>query len=77
MPSLSVRKLDQETYERLRIRAATESVSMEEAARRILKRAVAAPERLSDLARELFGSEHGVALELPKRDPHQPVEFER
>jgi antitoxin FitA len=75
MPSLSVRKLDEETYERLRVRAANEGVSMEEEARRILKRAVAAPEKLTDLAHELFGSEFGVVLELPKREPHEPVDL--
>ena len=75
MPSLSVRKLDEETYERLRVRAANEGVSMEEEARRILKRAVTAPEKLTDLARALFGSTFGVALELPKREPHEPVDL--
>lgn len=75
MPSLSVRKLDEDTYERLRLRAVNEGVSMEEEARRILKRALAAPEKLTDLARALFGSEFGVSLELPKREPHEPVDL--
>ncbi len=76
MPSLSVRRLDNETYERLRRRAENQGVSMEEEARRILKRAVAAPERISDLAHELFGPAHGVTLELPPREPHEPIHFE-
>ena len=76
MPSLSVRRLDNETYERLRRRAENQGVSMEEEARRILKRAVAAPERISDLARELFGPAHGVTLELPPREPHEPIRFD-
>jgi len=47
---------------------------MEEEVRRILKRAVAAPERLGDLALEYFG-DNGVELTLPPRDPHAPMAF--
>lgn len=76
MPSLSVRRLDHETYEQLRVRAERGGVSMEEEARRILKRALAAPDRLGDLATELFGPDHGVTLDLPVRAPHEPVRFD-
>ena len=72
MPGLSVRKLDDETLSRLRVRAARNGVSMEEEARRILKEAVSAPERLGDLALRIFGPGHGVDLELPERTPHEP-----
>lgn len=72
MASLSVRKIDDEVYELLRIRAARNGVSMEEEVRRILKRAVSAPENLGDLARKYFG-EDGVELELPRREPHEPI----
>jgi len=75
MASLSVRKLDEETLARLRVRAARHGVSMEEEARRILREAVAAPERLGDLARQLFGPEHGVELELPAHVPHPPLDL--
>ncbi len=75
MASLSVRKLDEETLSRLRMRAANHGVSMEEEARRILKEAVSAPERLGDLAVRLFGPHHGVDLELPEHAPHAPIEF--
>jgi plasmid stability protein len=75
MASLSVRKLDDETLARLRIQAASHGVSMEEEARRILKAAVAAPERLGDLALQIFGPQHGVDLELPEHAPHQPTEL--
>lgn len=50
LANMSVRKLDEETLNRLRDRAARHGVSMEEEVRQILKRAVAAPERLGDLA---------------------------
>jgi antitoxin FitA len=72
MANISVRKMDDEVYELLRIRAAKHGVSMEEEVRQILKRAVSAPERLGDLAFEYFG-EHGGDLELPPREPHEPM----
>lgn len=75
LASLSVRRLDEETLSRLRIRAAKHGVSMEEEARRILKEAVAAPERLGDLALQIFGARHGVDLALPEREPHEPPEL--
>jgi plasmid stability protein len=74
MASLSVRRIDDDLYERLRIRAAQHGVSMEEEVRRILLRAVAAPERLGDLALEYFG-ENGVELALPHGEPHDPMAF--
>lgn len=75
MASLSVRKLDEETLSRLRIRAAEHGVSMEEEARRILKEAVSAPHQLGDLALQIFGPEHGVDLQLPERRSHKPHEL--
>jgi plasmid stability protein len=75
LANLSVRKLDEETLARLRLRAARHGVSMEEEVRRILREAVAAPERLGDLALEMFGPSRGVDLELPERDAHQPVDL--
>jgi len=76
MASLSVRRLDDAVYERLKLRAAEHGVSMEEEVRRILERALAAPERLSELARECFGPDHGVELELPPRTPHEPLDLD-
>ena len=75
MASLSVRKLDDETLSRLRIRAAKHGVSMEEEARRILKYAVSAPDQLGDLALRIFGPRHGIDLELPPRTPHEPLDL--
>ena len=45
---------------------------MEDEVRRILGEATDAPESresLADAARSLFGPEHGVDLDLPRRDP--------
>jgi len=75
MASLSVRKLDEETVARLRARAASHGVSMEEEARRILKDAVSATDRLGDLAIRIFGPNHGVDLELPEQAPHAPIDL--
>ena len=76
MGNLSVRRLDEETIRRLRLRlrAARNGRSMEEETRRIIKQAVATPERIGDLAVQLFGPAHGVDLELPERAPHQPLQ---
>ena len=76
MASLSVRRIDPEVYERLRVRAAEHGRSMEEEVRTIIKRAVAVPDRLGQLALECFGSTHGIELELPSREPHQPLTFD-
>ncbi|TDI20920.1 MAG: ribbon-helix-helix protein, CopG family [Acidobacteria bacterium] len=73
MASLSVRKIDEDLYDRLRVLAAKHGVSMEEEVRRILRRVVTAPERLGDLALECFG-DNGVELELPSRQPHDPID---
>ena len=75
MAGLSVRKLDNETLSRLRIRAAKHGVSMEEEARRILKDAVSAPDCLGDLALRIFDPEHGVDLQLPERTPHEQLDL--
>lgn len=75
MANLSIRKLSDETLLRLRTRAASRGVSMEEEARRILSEAVAAPERLGDLAVQTFGPTHGVDLEAFEHHPHEPLDL--
>ncbi|MCP4432072.1 MAG: hypothetical protein GY806_13925 [Gammaproteobacteria bacterium] len=69
MASITIRNIDDELKERLRIRAAQQGHSMEEEARVILRRAVngiTGPELL-DLTDRLFGEEHGVELDSPSR----------
>lgn len=75
MANISVRKIDDETLSRLRIRAAKHGVSMEEEARRILRDAVSAPDDLGDLALQFFGPNNGVDLQLPERTPHDPPDL--
>ena len=77
MANLSIRKLDDDTIARLRIRAAHHQVSMEEEARRILRQAVTPSKRLGDLSIQFFGAESGVELELPHHPPHDPLSFAR
>lgn len=48
---------------------------MEEEARRILKQAVSAPERLVDLALRIFSPHYGVDLELPEHVLHAPMDL--
>lgn len=78
MPSLSVRKLDATVYERLRIRAATHGISMEEEVRQIISHAVAAPSQISAVFRKHFGYQNGIDLKVPnQRKPHDPLDFDK
>ncbi len=76
MANLTIRRLDDQTYERLKQRAARDGVSMEEEARRILATAVAPPSRLGDLFKRTFGAARGLDLHLPARQPHEPLDLE-
>lgn len=75
MPGLSVRGIDEEVYRRLKIRAAEHGISMEEIARRIIRRAVMSPKSLGEFAIECFGPANGEELELPAREPHEPIDL--
>jgi antitoxin FitA len=77
MANLSVRKLDQEVYERLRVRAAHHGLSMEEEARQIISQAVSAPEKISDVFQKYFGRRNGIELRITnKHKPHEPMDFD-
>lgn len=75
MANLSVRKLDEDVFSKLRLRAATHGVSMEEEVRQILKRAVTNPIKLGDMALQLFGETQGIELELYEHTPHEPLDL--
>lgn len=75
MASITIRNLEGELKERLRLRAARCGRSMEEEARIILRQAlggVTGPELLN-ITQQLFGSEHGQDLALPVRDGDREV----
>jgi len=71
MANMTIRDLPDRTKERLRVAAAKCGVSLEAYARQILQEAAqvegALLLNLGELARECFGAEGGVELELPLR----------
>lgn len=76
MANLSIRKLDEDTLQGLRMQAASRGVSMEEEVRQILKHAVATGEKAGDLAVRLFSPAWGTdPLLLVPRDIHEPLDF--
>jgi plasmid stability protein len=72
MASITIRDLDENTKERLRVRAAHHKRSMEEEVRNILRAAVAQDEtgiaNLADAIRRRFRPFGGVELRTPKRE---------
>lgn len=81
MATLTIRRLDESTKARLRVRAAHHGRSMEEEAREILRSALsAAPtsgKNLADAIRQRFAPLGGVELKLPRREPiRRPPTFE-
>jgi plasmid stability protein len=73
MASITIRNLDDQTKERLRVRAARQKRSMEDEARNILRAALAkdatATRDLAQAIRERFEPLGGVELSLPAREP--------
>ncbi len=71
MPSLIIRRLDEKTKARLRVRAAHHGCSMEEEAREILRVALSGtqPSRksLADTIRARFAAVGGIEIKLPRR----------
>ena len=77
MANLSVRNLDKNTYDQLRIRAARHGISMEEEVRQILHQVIATPERITSVFQKYFGPTHGIDLALQnRRKPHEPMDFD-
>lgn len=80
MATLTIRKLDPEVKNRLRVRAAQHGRSMEEEVRRILTEACeteAVPENAYTAIRRHFADIGGVELELPVREPgREPPSFD-
>jgi plasmid stability protein len=82
MASITIRNLDEQTKERLRVRAAHRRRSMEDEARNILRAAVAEdaapPRNLAEAIRRRFQPLGGANLRLqarePMREPPKPAE---
>jgi len=73
MASITIRKLDEQTKARLRVRAAHRKRSMEDEARNILRAALAeeaaTSRNLAEAVRRRFRPLGGVELRLPIREP--------
>ena len=73
MASITIRKLDEQTKARLRVRAAHRNRSMEDEARHILRMALAedaaTPRNLATSIQRRFQPLGGVELRLPAREP--------
>jgi plasmid stability protein len=78
MATLTVRNLEDEVRDRLRVRAARSGRSMEDEVRVILRSAVMRgdPETIWREARQRFSGENGIDLLLPDRgDDREPPVF--
>jgi antitoxin FitA len=79
MASMLIRKIDERTKARLRVRAAEHGRSMEEEARAILSAAVrakGAEKNLGKAIRSYFAPFGGFDIELPPREPmREPPDF--
>jgi antitoxin FitA len=75
MASITIRNLDDETKERLRVRAAHGRRSMEEEARNILCQALAeettSPHNLATAVHNRFAALGGIDLDIPMRERPQ------
>jgi len=80
MSTLTVRNIDDDLKQRLRLEAARHGHSMEEEVRRILRRALSEPaaeQGLGSRIRDRFAAYDGQELELPeRRDPPRPANME-
>jgi plasmid stability protein len=81
MASITIRNLDDDIKQRLRVRAAEHGRSMEEEAREILRRVTGAaepPRNLAAAIRARIAAADRTDLELPEREPmREPPRFER
>ena len=82
MASITIRKLDESTKARLRIRAAYNKRSMEDEARNILRASLASDfttaGNLAEAIHKRFRALGGIDLKLPVREPiRKPPEFSK
>ena len=82
MASITIRRLEDATKERLRVRASSHGRSMEEEARQILRLALTAKgvtgRNLGESIRRRFQALGGVELAIPPREPmRRPPTFGR
>lgn len=74
MASLSIRRLEDDVIERLRMRADREAMSVEETVRRILRAAVADEEPVGAAIRRIVAAD-AYDLQLPEREAGRTIDF--
>jgi antitoxin FitA len=74
MAAITIRNIDPEIKERLRVRAAQNGRSMEEEVRNLINRELKGINGgdLFKLSRQLFSGENGIDLEIPPRGDNRP-----
>ena len=81
MASLTIRKIEESLKTKLRVHAARQGRSMEEAAREILRTALAGtgrqPGNLAEAIRRRFEPLGGIEVEPPLREPLRDPPFSR
>ncbi len=75
MVNISIRKLDDYVYKLFQLNASNHGVSIEEEVRSILTNAVSPAVSITTIFAKHFSSGIGDNLELPKREPHNPIEL--
>ena len=81
MSSITIRNLPDATKETLRVRAAKQGISLEAYTRGILQKVsqeeAESGQNLAEIARQCFGPDRGIDLDLPPRGGNRPpVSFE-
>ena len=72
--SISIRRLEDDVVDRLRMRADREALSLEETARRILRAAVADEEPVGAAIRRIVGDD-GYDLQLARDEAGRGIDF--
>ncbi|HKK17793.1 MAG TPA: hypothetical protein VJ952_03845 [Opitutales bacterium] len=76
MPSITIRNLPEATKESLRVKAAKQGISLEAYTRGILQKVsqeeTEPGQNLAQIARQCFGSDRGIDLDLPPRGSNRP-----
>jgi hypothetical protein len=75
MPNISVRKINQDVYTALLLRAKAHGVSMEEEVRRIITEAVSQKKSISSIFSEHFSDGMADTLKIPSHKSHNPIDL--
>ncbi len=76
MATITIRNLEETTKSRLRVEAAKHGLSMEEYARRLLRRGLGVGDETGGLGSRIhgyFAESSGIELQLPGRSPVRPA----